>query len=162
MPEAKLYCPACSMPESLSFYEGTENGAPHGAGWWPMQTEDVDQKCSCELTPEQWDNAKSTAWALQSMVAMHDEQAAVMRAVRTALIMPDAKKALAWLELVIFPHDNMWADTTPPAPDDIPYASDEDLARDAALPDDVWSNMIIGPIPDGLYDSDHGRQSSHP
>lgn len=63
MPSAKTDCPACGLAGSLIFYEGTENGAPYGAGYWPMQVSDADQQCECELTEEQWEAAADKAWA---------------------------------------------------------------------------------------------------
>lgn len=58
-----ISCPVCKLENSLSFYEGTENGAPHASGFWPMQVRDVDQLCVCELTDEQWLAAETAAWA---------------------------------------------------------------------------------------------------
>jgi hypothetical protein len=56
-------CPKCEQADSLSWYQGTENGAPHGAGYWPMPVEDFNQLCDCELDHSQLEAAERAAWA---------------------------------------------------------------------------------------------------
>ena len=55
-------CPRCGLKGSLTFSEWTENGAPHGAGYWPMQMSDVEQTCECELTDEELEATSDKAW----------------------------------------------------------------------------------------------------
>ena len=62
MTEAKADCPNCGLNGSLTFSEWTENGAPHGAGYWPMQMSDVEQKCECALTEAEEMAAAKKAW----------------------------------------------------------------------------------------------------
>lgn len=58
----KTNCPVCGMVDSLSFWEGTENGAPYGAGYWPMPVSDSEQACNCPLTSAEWEAAQREAW----------------------------------------------------------------------------------------------------
>ena len=62
MPTATTNCPRCDLDASLWFSEDTENGAPHGAGYWPMEVKDAGQMCDCELTEEEVEVAEKVAW----------------------------------------------------------------------------------------------------
>ena len=61
MTEAAIDCPVCGQEGAISFYEGTENGAPHGAGYWPMQVSETNQDCDCDLTEAQMTELANTA-----------------------------------------------------------------------------------------------------
>lgn len=62
MASAKTNCPRCGLKGSLIFSEWTENGAPMGAGYWPMEMSDVQQECEYELTDEEEEAAHEKAW----------------------------------------------------------------------------------------------------
>jgi hypothetical protein len=62
MASATTDCPRCGMKDSLTFSEWTENQSPLGSGaYWPMQMQDVEQACECELTDDEVDAAANKA-----------------------------------------------------------------------------------------------------
>lgn len=62
MPEASIACPICGLADSIGFYEGVENGAPHGAGYWPMQVSEMSQNCDCDISEAQITELGNKAW----------------------------------------------------------------------------------------------------
>jgi hypothetical protein len=76
---ATVACPLCGQANSLSFNQWTENGAPHGAGYWPMEMSEVEQACECDLTEDQLTAVESEAWeAYEASIDADKELAAEM------------------------------------------------------------------------------------
>jgi|SRR5580765_158769 len=82
MTEAHIDCPLCGTKNALSFYEGTENGAPHGAGFWPMEVSDANQDCECAIPETTWDFARNAAWQGHQMADMQHELNTLIRLVK--------------------------------------------------------------------------------
>lgn len=62
MPETNITCPKCSQEGAIWFYSRVENGAPHGAGYWPMDVSDSGQECDCTFTEAEFTELSNAAW----------------------------------------------------------------------------------------------------
>lgn len=74
MTEISIDCPLCGQENAHSFYQGTENGAPHGAGFWPMEVSDANQDCDCEIPERLGQFIEETAWARLELQQLRQQQ----------------------------------------------------------------------------------------